>query len=266
MDNTFMKNHYRKINKAIIAVLFLVFILAVVTGIMYHMPFILITAGVIAAIAALTVYSVRKEKFEALTSYAVSLIMGLIIVGNVTAAESIYLIILPLCISALYLDTKLYLICNILTNIALVYKLAAMHMFSLNSSMQLIFIDITSVILLFLTISCRRLIKSISEEGEKASQSFKDLNITMDVIDENTKELDKDINNCFDNLKLVKNNSDIMTDTVKEVVIGVTGQADSIDHIYNLINTADEKATETHKTSKQLGEISTETSRIVSGI
>jgi methyl-accepting chemotaxis protein len=54
-----------------------------------------------------------------------------------------------------------------------------------------------------------------------------------------------------------------MTDSVQEVVVGVTNQADSIDHVYNMINTADEKALETQKTSIKLREISSKANQVV---
>lgn len=114
-----------------------------------------------------------------------------------------------------------------------------------------------------MTKSGKSLIESVSQEGEKASQSFLELNNTMETIEKSTFTLDKDISSCHTNLQSVKNSSDIMINTVQEVVIGGTGQAESIDQIYNMINSADEKALETHKTSKQLGMISREASQIV---
>ncbi|MDF2538018.1 MAG: methyl-accepting chemotaxis sensory transducer [Herbinix sp.] len=263
MDELFMKNHYRKINKVISVVLILTTILALSAGIFYKAPVVLVTAAFLVAITALVLVSVKQQKYEVLASYIVSFLMGIIIVVNINNVDSIYLLFLPLCIPALYLDTKLYVSSYLLINVALIARLVVISQFALNAGIQIVYLGICSVILAYITVSGKALIKSVKEEGKKASKSYQELNKTMEIIDQTTDTLGKDITICYDNLKMVRNNSDIMTNTVKEVVVGVTGQADSIEQIYNLINTADEKAEETQKTSKQLGQISNSTSQIV---
>jgi methyl-accepting chemotaxis protein len=189
--------------------------------------------------------------------------MCVLIASNVSNTKSLYLILVPISISALYLNTKLFLLCDVFTNIIAIVKLLIISQSISEAAVELVILNIIGIILLLITISGRALTLSVSKEGQKANQSLLELNSTVKTIDSNTASLVNDIASCYDNLKLVKSSNDIMTSTLQEVITGVTNQTESIDQIYNLINTADEKAKETQKTSKRLAGISNNTSTTV---
>jgi methyl-accepting chemotaxis protein len=116
---------------------------------------------------------------------------------------------------------------------------------------------------MFLNNAGKVLIDTAAADALKATQSLQDLNSTMDAVETNTKVLNEDISSTYSNLEAVKDISNTMTVSVQEVVVGITNQAESIDQVYNMINTADETALETQRTSVKLKEISSQASHLV---
>lgn len=263
MNQTIMTDHVRKINKSVIGVLIIIAILSLGAGIFYKQFIVLVGAVVDCAMVALASISVYKKKYGTITSYIICIAMSLSVTSCINDYQSYYLMLIPISITALYLNMKLFFICSSLINLALIGKMILLSQMSLNAWLRLILADVIVLILCFLAKSGKSLIESVSQEGQKANQSLLDLDHTMELIEKNTYTLDSDISSCFTNLQSVKNSSNIMINTVQEVVKGVTGQAESIDQIYNMINSADEKAQETQKTSEQLGTTSREASQIV---
>lgn len=263
MDSRILKEHTRKINKILTLILVLLILLSLGTGIYYKLAILFLTAAIISGVAVFSIYSVYKKKYGTFTSYIICFGISSVIVANINDAQSMYLILLPISICTMYLNIRLFVLTSSLVNIGLIIKLLISATFNIDAIVQLIFDNIIVGVLLFVTIVGKYLIQSVIEEGGKVNASLQELNITMEAIDHNTASLDRDISSCYDNLKMVKTNSDIMSNTVQEVVIGVTSQSDSIDQIYNLINKADEKATEAQKSSEELVSISSEASKVV---
>ncbi len=263
MEQDALTGHTRKINKRIIFILVALTLLSLITGIIYKQSFVLFGAVVYAVSCGLVFFSNKKRKYEWQTSYfiLVSLILSVSIV--IKDKQSFYIVLIPISISALYLNSKLFYTGAVLANALLIGKmLMSGHAIS-SFIMTLIIVDFIMLILLFSIVSGKALILSVTEVSKKASQSLEELNATMYIVDSNTLALNEDINNCYASLESTKEISNSMMTAVNEVVMGVTSQADSIDQIYNMINSVDEKANMTQKTSKQLGEISSNAGKLV---
>ena len=263
MEQTILKDHLRKINRTVTLLLAGLTVIAITAGIIYQVPMLLISAMIYAAVAVLAMISHKQGRYEKLVSYIISFAICVSIVAVVKNVDSFHYLVIPLAITALYLNTKLFLAADAFVNIAVILRMAFTSQLNSSILMQLILLNVVSLTLLFLTKSGSSLIQSIIEEGNKASQSLMLINRTMESIEQNTVALDKNITIGNTDLEALKNSSDIILNTVQEVVIGVTGQAESIDHIYNMINDADGKAIEAQDASKKLGFISEEASSVV---
>ncbi|GKU26787.1 methyl-accepting chemotaxis protein [Clostridium folliculivorans] len=260
----FMKEHLKKVNKVVTGIITLLFALLVFLGIFLKTPALFATAGVIAIILAFSVFSIIKKKYEILVAYITIIIMSLSTANSTSDVNSIYLILLPISISALYLNSTIFIISALLANLSVIGKLAFIGQFNVNTIIQLVIVNFIALIIYFMTKWGKDMIKLAGEEARKAGSSLEDLKDTMGVINTNTVALGEDISSCFTNLQSVKEISETMVDTVNEVVTGVTGQATAINEISNMMNTADSKVLETQEISKQLGNISHKTSELVS--
>lgn len=263
LNQLIMKEHVRDVNKKMAFVMILLMLISLVSAILYKMPTMFVLSGVDVAIAILAIFSSYKRKYEISTSFIICIYISLSIIGTLTGSESIYLILLPLSISALYLNMRLFLSCIALLNIGVIVKLVSLSLFITNSAIQLFIINIIALILFYMTKSGKNMIESASLEGEKSNNSLNDLKSTMKSIETNTINLDKDITSCFTNLQSVKQISENMTSTVHNVVLGVTGQSEAIGQINNMINTAEEKVLESQNISRELGDISSKANQLV---
>ncbi|MBU3112365.1 hypothetical protein [Clostridium lacusfryxellense] len=111
MNQLIMKEHVRDVNKKMAFVMILLMLISLVSAILYKMPTMFVLSGVDVAIAILAIFSSYKRKYEISTSFIICIYISLSIIGTLTGSESIYLILLPLSISALYLNMRLFLSC-----------------------------------------------------------------------------------------------------------------------------------------------------------
>lgn len=262
MEQNILLNHIRKINKTVTGIIVILILFATTAGIFYNMPALFITSGIEVVLVGFAIFSIRKQKYEELLSYIICFVVSITSISAISI-ESYYLILLPLAMAALYYNYKMFLVIDIFINVVMIIKLVVLSLFNVSSIVQIILINIIGLLLLFITKTGKALITSAAIEAQKTAQSLEALNVTMNAIDHNTKGLNEDISETYNSLHTVKEISNTMAVSVKEVVVGVSNQADSIDQIYNMINTADEEAIKTQKTSVQLKQISNQASKLV---
>ena len=85
----------------------------------------------------------------------------------------------------------------------------------------------------------------------------------MEIIQKTSENLSKDIQNSNLNLELIKRNGDTVTHSVQEISKGIIEQTESVSRISEMMNDADKRVEEVNELSKQLADISTETSETV---
>jgi methyl-accepting chemotaxis protein len=263
MSESIMKNHVLKVNKIIAFIFILMTTLSIFSAISFQMSELFGLSAVNIMIAIAAYISSNKKRYETFISYLVCIFMCFSIVFVTTNTESLYLILLPISVATLYFNVKLFFITSSLVNAGIIIRLVSMSQLNINSITSLIVINIVALILFYLTKSGTNLIYVASEEGKKSSDSLGKLEDTIKVIETNTSSLDVDISSCYTNLESVKEFTSSMTNTIEEVVKGVSGQADGINQISEMMNTADEKVLESHRISKHLENVSTKASGLV---
>lgn len=124
-------------------------------------------------------------------------------------------------------------------------------------------IELTAVLLYLLTSWGSGLVRSVAEKERKTASLLDELGKTMETIKSNTARLDRDIESCRLNLQALNTSSNGMTLTVQEVAQGVTGQAQSISQMNEMMNSAAEKVAEACKFSMNMSGISSDASRMI---
>ncbi|MDF2878410.1 MAG: hypothetical protein K0S30_1506 [Clostridia bacterium] len=263
MEKVIMKKHFKKVNKAVIGIIFLIAVLSIFTGIYYKQAALLIASVVYIATIIFCIFSIRKEKLQTAVPYIVSLIVGIATVSFVKNANSIYLILIPISLCSLYLNTTVFMVCSGLINTGLIAKFILYGVFQGSMLIQIAIINVIVLVIYFMTKWGKDAIKLAADEAKKAGQSVEALQRTMGVIETNTSSLNDEVSGCFVNLQSVKEISESMVNTVNEVVNGVTAQAGAINDVSSMMSTAEQKIYESQNISRQLESISKKTSELV---
>lgn len=261
MEQAFLKNHIKKVNKSMIGIFFIFIIFNLVLAITAG-----ITQGYIMSLVELVliiflVASIKLNKYEYILSFVVTFVMGLIVVTLISDANTMYLILLPISLSALYLDKKIFLASSIYINISIAIQMRT----NLDRSffISLAIINMIAFILFFLTIWGRDIIKLAVIESEKSHDLLLQLKDTMSVVKVNSESLNTNITDFNIKLQSVKENSDSVTASVSEIGKGVIGQTESVTKISDMMSEADKEFNEITNLSKQLANISDQTKEVV---
>ncbi|MCT2534747.1 methyl-accepting chemotaxis protein [Aquibacillus koreensis] len=262
MNTEIIQNHFRKVNTTITGILVLFALVVTYFVFSSDLTYLLVPAALFLIIAIFTGISVYKRVFALTAAYVVTLAMSMVILFLVASSDSIYLILLPITIAALYLNQKLFIVSTIVTNVGFIVMQYIMN--SNDPDYTTLFtIDLIVLILFFITKSGTDLIKEAGQESARAKDSLASLEKTMASIELNTSALNRDISNSNSNLQVVNEASTGLKTTVQEVAKGVVTQSESITNISRMMNDANEKVLETQELSKQLGDTSSNTSQIV---
>ncbi|SFU64766.1 methyl-accepting chemotaxis protein [Clostridium sp. DSM 8431] len=125
----------------------------------------------------------------------------------------------------------------------------------------LIFVIISS----FFIASCGiNLIDEAFTKEKEVKEILERLSDTINIVNINTKELDGDITNCYDNLNTLRESSVLFGKTVNEMTDGIVSQTDSIVSINEKINHATEGIEIINSFSQKLSKISKDAGNIVS--
>lgn len=263
MEKIIIEKHTRKVNKAITVILAFMVFFTIFAAIHYKRPEILVVSAVYTIIIVVEIFSRYKERFEGGIPYLICTVMGMAVLNFVNDASMVYLILIPITVSALYLNIKVFSLCTFLVNLGALIKLGLAGQINPDTATQLIIVNVNIIMLYNMTKWGRQSVKLAANEVQKSNDSFEKLRKTMEAIDKNTLALDGDISNCNANLQSAREMSKAIATTVNEVVTGVTGQADAIRQVNDMMNDAEKKVLESQSISKYLGSISRTTNELV---
>ena len=263
MEQNIIRKHIKKVNKTLVP-LFIVFIIfdlvmAITQGITQGF----ILAGVeMVLIASILLFS-RYDKYDYFLAYAVSIITGIAVLFVIPSSESLYLVLLPISISALYLDKKIFIINAAFINIAVIAKHLIANQENTGFFISLAIIDMLMFVIFFICKWGRDMIELAMVESKRTSGIVNEMSATREVVKTNSETLNDSISNTYVKLQSAKENSNTVTRSIKEIGNGVIEQTDSITKISNMMNQADEQVWEISTYTKSLADISTETSKVV---
>ena len=166
--------------------------------------------------------------------------------------------------STIYLQKRIPLFIGIFITAVFSYQFIVLGTVDLISFIISIICMLFIVIsLFFIASSGVNLIDEASKKENETKRMLGKLSHTSDIVNDNTKELDNDISNCYGKLNALKEASISVEETVKEITKGVLAQTDSIITINEKIKDASEGIEFINKFSQRLSKISKNTGDIV---
>ena len=264
MEENSLLKHTRRINKILLGIITLgIACNALITllGLSHYM------APVILAIASISGFILIKKDVspnliqKVLLSLAtIAIIIDMIGMPNQSALIGGML----LTISTIYLQKRIPLFIGVFINVVFFYQFIALGTIDVMSFIISIICIIFIVIsLFFITSFGVNLIDEANKKENETKQMLDKLSHTSDIVNNNTKELDNDILNCYGKLNELKEASTSVERTVKEIAEGVLSQTDSIITINEKIKEANEGIEFINKFSQRLSKISKNTGDIV---
>jgi methyl-accepting chemotaxis protein len=214
-------------------------------------------------ISALSIYSTKKNVYSVGLSYVISYSICISVFFVLSGGTSLYIILIPISISALYLNLRLFIYCSLFMNVSMIIKSIFLSDMNKETIIQFVLTDMVVLILFVINKAGRALVDTASKDAKNATSALEKLNETMTLVDRNTLGLNEVISSTYNNLQSVKEISNGMVIGVKEVVVGIVNQAESVEQIYSMINAVDEKAEETRNTSVKLKDISNNAAALV---
>jgi len=213
-----MINHIRKINKAIAIFLFILtlsaFIGAIKAKFDVYSLFSLVSIFLVFILLSVCIY---YKKFENFINYPTCLLLVIILCTQVHDALGIVTVLIPVCISTLYINKKLLLITSVFFNLSIINLLYLHHISGVSSSISMLLtIDIIICILFLVSKFGKDLLEQASEKGIKATQLLGELEKTMKLIGVNTSALNNDIAYCSKNLESVQEASEGITEIAEQ--------------------------------------------------
>ncbi len=259
-------NHFRKVNKAVIAVMWVIITLLVILKFTGSSDLSLIIAFLGIVTTIVTVFTLKKRFERVTTVMLLSSIIISIIVLSLTkdgSSQSIPTIIL-LCIATLYLNKRILLIVGAFIESANLILGISRH--SLSTEIIISGFAIPGIILLilfFVTHWGNDLIISAAKKEVRANELLVQLENTMDIIKKSTFSLDGDIDNCNNSLETVHEISNSMAAAIANIAEDVVSQTESVTNISEMMNTAGEKISDINDFSKQMANVSNNANQVV---
>lgn len=205
-----------------------------------------------------TAICIFKKVFENKLGYFVCVTITFIFAFAVQDSPSIVSLLIPIAISALYLNKKIIIITSVSADVSILFliffnRIADLHYMP---SVFLI-VNIVIIILLVTTKFGNDLLYKSADQVTRANQLLDKLEKLMKTIDVNTETLNGDIVDCNDNLTSMQKISTEITNTVQEITKGILGQAESTNQINEMMYDVKKQITEVFNYSKHMTEVST---------
>ena len=263
-ESTFIK-HTRKVNNVLSVIMgigvFSTSIFVVMNLVHYLSAVALAVGAIIGRILIFKKSSPILIRNILLALLSCSLIIDMICLPFVSAGYGALLI----CISAMYFKKEVPMITGIITNVVVVYQFFISNDFDfVKFLLDVIVLMFASVSLYFIDKWGSNLIEEAKNKEEKVMESFITLQNTVNVIGENTKQLDNDISNCYNKLDTLKEMNDSMESTVGEITNGVLQQTNNITNVSSMMGNIKDEIDSVDDFSKKLAHISKNTEQIVS--
>ncbi len=267
MEDTIIQNHIKKVNKVLIYILWICLFINIIISIINKTG---INVGLILLFVLLVISTIlffMKKYIEILSHLLKYSLLIFIILENLsmtseTRGAMIYLYIITFVFATLYFNLKSYVVFSIITSTFLVlFSLYNSNLSEMITPLTLLFF--INLSLFFVTKWGSELIYESMKKERKAKGLLVQMQETMKMININTAELNKDIEACNENQQSVYDASNGIMMTVEEVAKGVVGQAGSIGSVSNMLTDAEVKLQDNVKISKNMSNISSDTSAVV---
>ncbi|MDF2985971.1 MAG: chemotaxis protein [Eubacterium sp.] len=262
MKDTFLQANTAKVNKIIAAILTLLFFGTAILYFNNRMPGAVI--GSLLVELGFVGFLILRRKQPVLTMAILFMSILTITVPYIGGPYTGMVVVTVLCVVSLHLNKGILFSFGGLYSISysLIY-FTDKHKFDNDFYSTMVFFVLTVVVLYFVTKRSADLILLSKQKEAETKELLYSLDKMVAVIQENTLSLNTDINSCDKDIGTLRNISNIMADTIKDVTEGVVNQSESIIHISEMMNNADKEMSEINLLSKSLAYTSENAGNIV---
>ncbi|KIL08942.1 chemotaxis protein [Clostridium botulinum] len=259
MEEDLIRNHVKKVNKIIVISLLVVILCHIGYVAMNITPMKNILRIVLLGVVNLVCIVLNKSdrNYKVVKYINVIGIMTLAITYNTFNTMTIWIMVAAVTSAGMYFDEKyfkkMFLIANIFEILVQVSLVEKDIMEFINS---VIAINLVLVIIYCITRWSSELRQKSKDEADSAKELLKKLQGTLNIIETNTTTLNEHINENTHNLQLVNESSHDLTQTINDVALGISEEANSLSQINEMMKDAEEKVSYTYKISQETGNVS----------
>jgi methyl-accepting chemotaxis protein len=263
MENMELKTHIKKSNKSILSIPWIICLAGVALYLLgpSNAKTTLSQVAVMCMTAIIPTIFYFIKGFESVTAMALSLYpleLSLYFITssgieNTAVASSIQVLLIGVCILALYSNTKFVILYSAVANISMIGLLVVGYKIDIPS---IIIINICLTVIYYSARSGHSLIKTIIQKGEEGSSLIQRLESTVEEIKKETAVLSGEIESSNSNLSTIRESSISITATVNEVSTGIGEEAKMAGYISDRMVQVDKKVTETQNFSNLMSEAS----------
>lgn len=268
MEENILKEHRKKVNKVLLIILWIYLLVNIGYIAVSDKTFVKIAVVPLSIMLIISSVLHFLKKGEQITSYLLtcSILTFLTVqIINMPADSRIYICffyVLVLLLAAMFFEKRLFVISSIVTGITLLSLMQAFYGFY-ETLMVMSFFIIADICLFFITGWSNKLIYESMEKEKQTQNVLLQLQKTLSIVTENTKQLNKDIDKSYSNLQAVDGMSNESLVTVEEVARGNIEQANNIAGMNSMIVEAVEMLNRTSDITKEISDVSMSTSKIV---
>ena len=266
MKNETINKHVKKVNKIIIISLWIILVM--------HLAYVflnidfkenLMRSLLILGITLISMYLDKKDRYCGIVKYMISIgIMILAVTYNTFTIMTIFIMVGAICVSVMYFDSQYFKQMIIVFNI---FELIIQFLLPENDLIAFIntfaSMNVIVFMLYYITKWSGDMIESSKKDAEVNQNLLEKIKATMKVINENTLELNNNINESNSSLETLNSGSEDLTSTFNEIASGIAVQAEGLSEINNIMNQVEEKIDITYESSKSTKTISEESRKVI---
>jgi len=267
MKENILQKHWTRVNKVLLIILWISLLTNGAIAITGN-SLTKISLIVLLVLLVISTYLFTNKKNQIFISYCLlSATIVFLTVQYYTAEKNvkaymIFLLLIVIILSTMYFNIKTYIVFSSITMVAQV--ISSLKNYDIGSLIviQGLFM-LTIFAMFFVTKWGSDLINASVTKENQANHVLEKLKETITTINTSTNVLGRDIGECNNNLQSVNELSNGIIKTVQDLSKGITEQAESIKGINKMISEADSKLAENVRISREMSDISDNTSAVV---
>lgn len=268
MKENILQEHRKKVNKVLLIILWLYLLINIGYILVSGKTFVKIAVVPLCIMLIISSILHYLKKGEQIISYMLicSILIFLTVqIINMPAESRIYICffyVLVLLLAAMFFERKLFIISSTVTGIVLLSLMLSFYGFY-ETIMVASFFIIADICLFFITGWSGKLIYESMKKEEQTQNVLLQLQKTLSIVNQNTTQLNKDIEKSYENLQAVDEMSNETLVTVDEVARGNSEQANNIAGMNDMIVNAVTMLNKTSDITKEISDVSMDTSKVV---
>lgn len=266
MINELMKNHSKRVNR-VINISFWLLILAHLGYVLFDLSTVknLIRIGLLVIINLITFILNKKNPSNSISKYIN--IIGLMILAvtyHTFQAMTVAIMFGALAAAGMYYDKSFFAKVVVFANIFQVILAVVLTEKSVPFLVNIfISINVIAAIVYYISKWSEELILDSVQEASKAKEVLNKLENTIQVVDENTSNLNENISESSNRLNAISEMSRGLMKTIEQVAEGANNQADTLYQINGMMSDIEEDVARAYKVSIETGNASKRSKELV---